>query len=156
MSDTKTDYIKIARELFEETGILLKTEKREEYTTLYIRIPSAPGPTMLCYIRIDESGFFSFTCYPVYGLENDKLIKGALLANLLNDEYRFFRNFIDSEGDYNIRYEVFLIGDEDQVREQISGLLLLFTNLLEELIPQIMSLIAVDPLKNNDEEESYD
>lgn len=149
MSEFRTDYIKIAKEVLEESNLLLRTEEGEEYTTLLVRIPSRPGPSMLSFIKMDDSGFFSYCCYPVYDLEDEKLVEGMLLANMPNDEYRFFKNFVDSEGDYNIRYECFLIGDEDQVKEQVASLILLFTNLLQAIIPQVMTLITVDPYKKS-------
>lgn len=153
MNEKQTDFIGIAKEVFEEGGLFLRSEEGEDYTTLLVRFPSRPGPSILSYIKMDDSGFFSFCCYPVFGLHDEKLVEGTLMANMLNDEYRFFKNFIDSEGDYNIRYECFLIGDEDQVKEQIARLIVLFTNLLKVIIPQVMSLIAVDPFEKSENDD---
>lgn len=140
----RSDVIAVARKYFQESDFFLQEKKEADHSAFIIRIPATPTPAMLFYVRVDYDGLCTINGYLVSDLEGEKLAKGIRIANSLNCKYRFFKNMIDKDGDYDLRYEMFLSDREDEIVEQLSGTLYLLSNYVKEVIPVVFSLITED------------
>lgn len=140
----RSDIISVARKYFKESDFGLQERRGVDHSAFIIRLPASPVPSVLFYVCIDNDGLCKINGYLVSDLEGEKLVRGIQIANTLNCKYRFFKNLIDEDGDYDLRYEMMLSDKEDEIIDQLSGIIYLLMDYLKEVIPIVFSLIAED------------
>ena len=152
--DNKINYdysVAIEKEL-NDMPFMFKRRMLKDETLFELLMPSERLQALRIKMIVGKDGDVKFRCYLAEDVVESNIAALQNEINRLNARYRFICLSIDDDRDICAAYDDILYGDEKSAADHAIAMLVLFTEIIDKCVPNIMPLIWKE-LAQKDEPE---
>lgn len=136
----KHDYAAAIEKELNDMPFIFMSRKVEDETRFEVLMPSERLQVLRVKMIVDEDGDIKLRCYLANDVDACKTTALQEKMNQLNSRYRFICLSLDEDRDLCSAYDFILFGDEESAVKQAITTLMLFSDITDKCVPELLPL----------------